>query len=69
MIQNKMRDIDKYLTLLRESNLYSEENIVNSEELIRSKINQQKNLIRIFNQPIFKDGSYNLERFNILDSL
>lgn len=67
--QNKQNNIDLYEERLTDWNLHSELKLVNSEATIKEKIGTDKKLNRIFNQLIFKDGEYNLDRYNVLNDL
>ena len=53
---------------LADWNLYSELNLVNNEAAIKGKIGTDKKLNRIFNQLIFKDGEYNIDRYDRLSA-
>lgn len=66
---NKELFKDQYLSYLSDWNLFSEVVLIENCETIKPKIAGRRNLIRVFNQPIFKDGNYNRERYNILESL
>lgn len=66
---NKGLHKEEYLKYLNEWNLHSEVLLVQKNDEIYPEISRRGNLIRIFNQPIFKDGNYNRERFNILSSI
>jgi hypothetical protein len=50
-------------------NMFSELKLVNNEAKIKEKIQKDKNLTRKFNQLIFKNGEYNSDRYNALNSL
>ncbi len=67
--QNKRHDIELYKQGLSGWNLYSELKLINNEAAIKGKIGTDKQLNRIFNQLIFKDGEYNLDRYKVLNDL
>lgn len=67
--ENKRQDINLYKQQLADWNLYSELNLVNNEAAIKEKIETDKKLNRTFNQMIFKDGDYNIARYNHLSNL
>lgn len=67
--QNKINNLELYKRHLIEWNLYSELRLVNNEETIKMKIRANKTLTRIFNQLVFKDGEYNIDRFNALNEV
>ena len=66
---NKLENIILYQQKLTDWNLYSELKLVNDETIIKEKIGTDKKLNRIFNQLTFKDGDYNSNRYNALNSL
>ena len=43
--------------------------LVNNERIISEKVKNNNRLKRKFNQQIFKDGEYNVERMMVLKSL
>lgn len=67
--ENKLTEKEKFLESLKSWNLISEMKLINNEEKIIEKIKDDKRLLRIFNQPILKDGVYNTERFQRLQKL
>ena len=67
--ENRVLNKEEYIHYLTEWRLFSEINLINSESLIQEKIVKNKRLTRIFNQPIFKDGKYNIERKNFLKEI
>lgn len=66
--ESKRQSIDLYKQRLADWNLYSELNLANNENTIKEKIGTDKKLNRIFNQMIFKDGDYNIGRYDCLIS-
>lgn len=66
---NKLSEKTKFIEYLNNWNLISETKIVHAEEEIAKAIKEDKRLTRIYNQPIFKDGIYNFERFQQLNRL
>lgn len=66
---NKNSNKQKYIQCLNVWKIFSEINLINSESTILKKIVNDKRLIRIFNQPIFNNGNYNIDRKNILKEL
>jgi hypothetical protein len=67
--ENKFNYKEKYLKCLEDWNLISEMQIVKDEEKIIEKVKLDKRLMRIFNQPILKDGVYNTERSDRLKNI
>jgi hypothetical protein len=67
--QNKQQDINLYKQRLSEWNLFSELKLVENETAIKARIGTDKKLLKIFNQLIFKDDNYNVERYNTLHKL
>lgn len=70
-VAKKQTDKEKYLKYLDDWHLISEKELVNKEKTITEKLDlrENKRLVRTFNQPIFKDGTYNLDRYNALRKL
>ena len=66
---NKSVDIKKYIDHLDSWNLLSEKELVQNEEKIKKEIVKSKKLERIFNQSIFKDAVYNIDRYISLKEL
>ncbi|MDP2209819.1 MAG: TdeIII family type II restriction endonuclease [Bacteroidota bacterium] len=66
---NKSTDLNRYLQQLHEWNLKLDVSIVTNEATIQSKLENNKRLSRIYSQPIFKEGEYNIERLNALNNL
>lgn len=64
--QNKQQNLKLYKQRLTEWNLHSEIRLINNEATIKAKIGTDKKLNGIFNQLIFKDGEYRLDRYNRL---
>lgn len=56
----------EFLTKLEEWNLFSEISLVKKNDEINSRIKGNRNLTRVYNQPLFKDGNYNKDRFSTL---
>lgn len=61
-LNNRISGKEKFLSILNEWGLISEVKILANEESIIKKVNQEKRLVKIFNQPIIRDGIYNIER-------
>ncbi len=66
---NKTTDKNDYIQYLTEWNLISEIVLINNETTISQKVKNNNRLTRKFNQSIFKDGEYNVERMIELKSL
>lgn len=66
---SKKTEKNLYIQYLTEWNLINEITLVNSEKIIDEKIKNNNRLTRKFNQQIFKDGEYNVERMMALKSL
>ncbi len=67
--QNKQQNLKLYKQRLAEWNLHSEIGLINNEATIKAKIGTDKKLARIFNQLVFKNGEYNIDRFKALNEL
>ena len=67
--ENKINDRQKFINVLKSWSLFSESELVEAEENIKEKVKLDKRLTRIYNQPIFKDGAYNNERYLQLKKL
>jgi len=66
---NKSKNLDLYKQRLKEWNLHSELELVNNDTTIKKIIGSDKNLVKTFNQLVFKDGEYNSNRYNVLSKL
>jgi hypothetical protein len=68
---NKTNDMKKYLKLLEDWNLLSENELAQDDKKITEKLELKENirLSRTYNQPIFKDGIYNADRYTALRRL
>lgn len=66
---NKTNEKSRYTQYLTEWNLISEITLINNKTTISEKTKSDNRLTRIFNQQIFKDGEYNVERMMVLKSL
>ncbi len=64
--QNKIINPQRYRELLLRWNLFSEIELFDHNDLIRGRIMEDKSLIKVFNQMIFKDGKYRQERYEKL---
>lgn len=64
--QNKIDNPQRYKEILLRWNLFSELELFEKNDEIKSQIMESKPLIKIFNQMIFKDGKYNRIRFEKL---
>ncbi len=67
--ENKTKETKKYRKQLEEWNLISESVLVDNEKKIIEKILNDKRLQRTYNQSIFKDGIYNVDRYHVLKRL
>lgn len=67
--QNKVTNLELYKQRLTEWNLHSELELVNNETTIKTNIGTNKKLIKIFNQLVFRDGDYNIDRYSALQKL
>lgn len=67
---NTKRETVEYLKQLEEWNLFSELELIKNINLIKSKIDKDKRLTRIYNKISFdKNGNYNFERYSELKNL
>ena len=66
---HKREDMEMYKLRLAEWNLDSELKLVNNENVIKKRIENDKKLTRIFNQLVFKGKEYNVDRFTALNEL
>lgn len=66
---NRNRNHTKYGEYLRQWNLDKELNLLKNDEQIKKSISHNSSLTRKYNQPIFKKGSYNIDRYNDLEKL
>lgn len=66
--QNRTSDMATYIEQLNEWNLISEVKLVANETQLIQKINSNNRMIRKFNQPVFKDGDYNIDRYIALEN-
>ena len=62
---NNMHDT-KYCDYLKEWNLFSQLELVQKDNEIKKMIQGNQRLTRIYNQQIFQDGKYNMNRYNHL---
>lgn len=69
--KNKTSNKEKYTACLNNWNLKSELELVAAERTIleKLKLKEYKRLNRTFNQPIFKEGNYNIDRLIALRKL
>ncbi len=67
--ENKKENLELYKNRLAEWNLHSELKLVINENTIVKKIEGNKKLTKLHNQLVFKDGEYNIDRFNSLNGL
>ena len=61
--QNKIENPQKYRELLLRWNLFSELDLFDKESELLAQIENNKSLMKIFNQMIFKDGKYRRDRY------
>jgi len=66
---NYLNDDVRYKNQLEEWFLYRETYLLDKNEVIKEKINNNTRGKRIFIQPVFKNGSYNLNRHDYLRNL
>ncbi len=66
---NKTTNLEGKKKILTDWNIFSEVKLIENNEAIISKINEDKKLKRIYNQDIFINGKYNHKRHNVLSSL
>lgn len=70
LCDNKNRLLPTYFSQLKEWNLLSELELIEYNDIILQKIENNKTLNRIYNKSMFdSNGNYNYERYNILSSL
>jgi len=62
-------DFDKYKGILKNWNLFGEINLAINKTRILSTIEGNAKLNKIYNQPLFKEGKYNIPRFMTLKEL
>ncbi len=67
--QNKIDNPERYREILLRWNLFSEMELFSKNAEIINQINENKTLIKIFNQMIFKAGKYNHSRYEKLKDL
>lgn len=65
-IINPQSVIEVKRAILEEWNIYSELKLIENNEELLNKINNDKRLKRVYNSPIFKKGVYNIERYHAL---
>jgi hypothetical protein len=66
---NRNRDKSLYADCLIKWNLQKELNLINNDSYIKSAIKNNNSLSRIYCQSIFKNGQYNIHRYNTLEKL
>lgn len=66
---NNNRENTRYIEYLEKWNLYKELDLISNENKIKEQIKGNKSLTRIYHQPVFKDGDYNIDRCNTLSKL
>jgi hypothetical protein len=66
---NKNRDKSLYADYLIKWNLQKELNLLKNDSLIKSAIKNNNSLLRIYRHSIFKNGQYNIDRYNALEKL
>jgi hypothetical protein len=68
--QNRAGDNrEKYVQILKGWNLNSELQLHSADNKILKTISNEKKLKRVYNQSIFKDGIYNIDRYLKLKEL
>jgi len=63
---NHLDNTEDYKDILERWFLYGELKLIKNMKIILKKIEENSRLTRIYNQPIFKEGKYNLNRFDSL---
>ncbi len=66
---NKATEKERYLEQLENWNLFCEKELLQNEGDIMKKLEQEKRMQRTYNQSIFKDGVYNIDRYLALQKL
>lgn len=61
--RNRTTNREQYLQQLAEWKLFSEIKLMNGEAFLLQTIENNKRMLRKFNQPIFNEGDYNIGRF------
>lgn len=56
----------KYCDYLKEWNLFSQLELIKKDSEIKKMIKSDKRLMKVYNQQIFQDGKYNMDRYNNL---
>lgn len=67
--QNKILDRNLYLKHLNDWNMFSEIKLIKNEAELLNRIKSDKRMIRKYNQPMFKECDYNVERFTALEKI
>ncbi len=67
--QNRLNDIEHYKISLQEWFLFREYELLNNNTTILERVRGNSRDNRIFRQPIFKNGGYNLARYDSLKDL
>jgi hypothetical protein len=63
---NRLNETEYYNNLLQKWFLFSEIELLNNNAIILQKVRDNKKATRILNQPVFKDGGYNSNRYDFL---
>jgi len=66
---NRDTDRNRYIQQLTDWNLHSEMNLIQNEVNLLQRIDGQGRMVRKYNQPIFKEGEYNKDRYTALKGL
>lgn len=66
---NRLNNSTSYRDLLKEWFLFREIPLLDNNKIITEQLKTNSRGRRVFNQPIFKDGDYNLRRYDFLHGL
>jgi len=67
--QNRLNDARNYKNLLESWYLFKEIELLDNNEELLEKTEENPKAYRIFKQPVFKNGGYNLSKFDYLKKL
>lgn len=66
---NRQNDTENYNILLNKWFLFREKDLLNNNAIILQKVRDNSRYTKILNQPVFKDGEYNSNRYDFLKQL
>jgi hypothetical protein len=66
---NRLNDTENYNNLLKKWFLFREIDLLNNNAIILQKVRDNTKSTKILNQPVFKDGEYNSNRYDFLKQL